>query len=92
MNPPGSHPAALETAFLAIRRMDARLAEMFIEALTHEENILIGDLLLADASVIQQAQGAASMIRTLRYRLEHAEATLAADANRAAAHKKGQQL
>ena len=72
--------------------MDARLAEMFIEALTHEENILIGDLLLADASVIQQAQGAASMIRTLRYRLEHAEATLAADANRAAAHKTGQQL
>lgn len=92
MNPPGSHPAALETAFLAIRRMDARLADLLIEALTREENILIGDLLLADASVIQQAQGAASMIRTLRYRLENAESTLAADASRVAAHKKGHPL
>lgn len=72
--------------------MDARLADLLIEALTREENILIGDLLLADASVIQQAQGAASMIRTLRYRLENAESTLAADASRVAAHKKGHPL
>lgn len=72
--------------------MDARLADLLIEALTREENILIGDLLLADASVIQQAQGAASMIRTLRYRLENAESTLAADVSRVAAHKKGHPL
>jgi hypothetical protein len=90
--PPPSDPAALETAFLAIRRQDARLADLFLEALAQEETIVIDNLLVADSTMIQQAQGAANMIRALRFRLQQADVILAANARHTAAHKKGHPL
>jgi hypothetical protein len=93
MNPPDTKPAALETAFLAIRRMDARLADLFLAALGAEVQECVDAMMVADTPfVLQQAQGAAGMARTFHERLTHAETRLARAAALAAKHQKGTPL
>lgn len=69
--------------------MDNRLAENFLAALRGEEARGIDTLLLAPPEAIREAQGAASMCRALRFRLENAEAVVKDAAAHAGKHMKG---